>query len=659
MKDYRFRFKQFLFKGVFAALLLYCGGSLSAQTAGETLTTLDEVVVTASRTEESLREISSNVTVISEEDIAASTALTLADLVAEHGLLIIETGESSVQIRGYGTLTMNREQENTVLTLVNGRRIGNSNLQLIGLSNVERVEIIRGPSAVQYGSSAMGGVINVITKQGAAVAPYFFTEWGIGSSALHRERLSFGGSAAGFDFALGVGNYGRDDVTISGGRRWYHSGVNRNSSLNADLGYTIAGNHRAGVNFNYGKIKRNLMSNGIRPYENNTPERAYSQPRRTNHNTALSYTGHARDKMFNWSANYSFGNDKGGTDNITKTRTFNAQAGYTAGLVSLSAGVDDLEYNISASNAVMESTGVYFTGKLRLFDERLIFSAGGRHDAYTNDSDAMTRQEKSNFGGSVGAAYLPVNWLKLRVNYAEGFKMPSPRQVGGDSRWYNPNPDLGPEKNKTVEFGADIDWNFIDAGFTYFHSDYDDKIVAINVTGYQYAYLYTNVKAATIAGLESTLRGDLGRAFKHDYNLTPYISFTWLGTRENKDDPSTFFMFNGTPNNTLTNTPEWMVNYGVDYTNLVLKLKTRLSANRYGVLFTRDWSQSPSPWIERPAGTVVNLSAERELARLRDRGDALTLRMEINNLFDGENEMYWGYPGAGRNFFVGLRYSFD
>jgi len=102
-----------------------------------------------------------------------------------------------------------------------------------------------------------------------------------------------------------------------------------------------------------------------------------------------------------------------------------------------------------------------------------------------------------------------------------------------------------------------------------------------------------------------------------------------------------------------------MINYSLDYNNPALKIKTRLSANRYGEMFQQDFSLSGSPYFVRPAGTVINLNVESELSRFADRGGALSLRMEINNIFDGVNEVYWGFPGAGRSFYTGLRYSFD
>ena len=671
------RGRSFVFNSFFTIIsvaLMSCGGAslLSAQV----IATLDEVVVTANRAEESRREITSNVTVIGEDDIAASTASTLADLAAEHGFQVYTQGDSSyVYIRGFGSGSLASEMENSVLTLVNGRRIGNANLSLLGLANVQRIEIIRGPAAVQYGPAAMGGVINVITKRGVGIdTPYISAESGIGSDAMHREKVAFGGAGGGFDFALGFTNYGRDDVTTPDARRWYNTEVSHNTSLNADIGYTIADSHRAGINFNYGSIDSKLPSSGIRPYENNTPDASFGQYTKSNHNIALNYAGNTIDKAFDWSASYSFGSDdmdypSYGYTATTENRAFNAQTGYTADLFSLSAGVDylrykNLPYTWQPNENIKQDTGIYFAGKLRLFDERLIFSAGGRYDAYSTKGGTLQEMDYGNFGGSVGAAYLPVNWLKLRANYAEGFRVPSTAQMSGNNTTA-PNPDLRPEKSKTVEFGTDISLKFFDATLTYFHSNWDDKIFWIGVAGLPTPFTaqYQNIKSSTLAGLEGAFRADLGKAFRQDFSLTPYVEFTMLGTRRN-EDADQFIVFNGSPNDTLPNTPKWMIGYGLDYNNPALKLKSRLSASRYGDVFTQAWELSgpptwSAPWIERPAGTVVNLSAERELARFGDSGGSLNLRTEINNLLDGKNEMYWSYPGAGRNFYVGLRYNFN
>ncbi|MCC7008631.1 MAG: hypothetical protein IT184_07425 [Acidobacteria bacterium] len=100
----------------------------------------------------------------------------------------------------------------------------------------------------------MGGVINIITKRGTTTPSASF-EFGGGSDSLTREPFAFSGAAKGLDLALGVGNYERSDITASGGRRWYHTGVDHNTNVNVDAGYSIDGNNRVSVAYNFGDIE--------------------------------------------------------------------------------------------------------------------------------------------------------------------------------------------------------------------------------------------------------------------------------------------------------------------------------------------------------------------------------------------------------------------
>ncbi|MGC4083861.1 MAG: hypothetical protein QM736_17550 [Vicinamibacterales bacterium] len=112
----------------------------------------------------------------------------------------------------------------------------------------------------------MGGVINVITKQGLTTPDASF-EVGLGSDDLKRQKLAFSGAAKGFDVALGVSNDGRDNLTTSGGRERYHTSIDNNTNVNIDLGYAINANNRVGVSYNFGDITSQLPSTngGIRP----------------------------------------------------------------------------------------------------------------------------------------------------------------------------------------------------------------------------------------------------------------------------------------------------------------------------------------------------------------------------------------------------------
>lgn len=131
----------------------------------ETPFNLDQVVVTATRTRKRLKDIPVITQVISAKEIEERGISDIKDLLTQEvpGLNFQEVGfGTDIDIQGLGA--------KHVLFLVDGERIagensGNIDYQRINLSNIERIEIVKGASSALYGSQAMGGVINVITKQ--------------------------------------------------------------------------------------------------------------------------------------------------------------------------------------------------------------------------------------------------------------------------------------------------------------------------------------------------------------------------------------------------------------------------------------------------------------------------------------------------------------
>jgi len=138
------------------------------------VTTLEEVVVTATRREEKISSVPANVTVVTEADIKNSTAYDIPDLLrSQVGVYVNDIAGNrrsyTVDLRAFGeTAPLN------TLVLVDGRRINQADLSgsdwsLIPLDRVKKIEIVRGGrGSVLYGDNASGGVINIITKEGEA-----------------------------------------------------------------------------------------------------------------------------------------------------------------------------------------------------------------------------------------------------------------------------------------------------------------------------------------------------------------------------------------------------------------------------------------------------------------------------------------------------------
>ncbi|MHC5348080.1 TonB-dependent vitamin B12 receptor [Metapseudomonas furukawaii] len=230
-----------------AAFALLGGTSLSSFLAAAPLT-LDEQVVTATRSERPVRASLAATTVIDREEIERSQARSVPELLRKvPGVTLSNNGGPGKNT----TLFMRGAESDHVLVLIDGVKVGSVSAGLTAFQDlpvelIERIEVVRGPRSSLYGSEAIGGVIQIFTRKGGGdgrAKPWFSAGYG-----THDSYEGSAGVAGGDDKAwynLGVSSQDTDGIDALNARNSYHE--------SDDDGYrNLSGNLRAGYRFDSG-----------------------------------------------------------------------------------------------------------------------------------------------------------------------------------------------------------------------------------------------------------------------------------------------------------------------------------------------------------------------------------------------------------------------
>ena len=197
---------------------------------GEAVINMDQLVVSATRTPRTLKDTPLPVAVIPRQKIEEIQAVTLADVMAEvPGVVLMPNGFTRYSVTLHGL------PEEYALLLVDGQRIYGrhadaKDLAQIPVGMVDRIELVKGPSSVLYGSDAVSGVINVITRGGQAT-PYFEYSGSGGNYNRYTSRLNLAGRIGALRNYLGVSYNSSDQMARGYGFSNYN--VRYNGRLNA------------------------------------------------------------------------------------------------------------------------------------------------------------------------------------------------------------------------------------------------------------------------------------------------------------------------------------------------------------------------------------------------------------------------------------------
>jgi vitamin B12 transporter len=692
----------FLASSVLAQVAETGGGGLnlsgSVSTPNNESETLDMMVVTASRSAESLREVSQSMVVITQREIRESASDNVLDLLTHYGFQVTNPevpnyDGSMLRMRGLSSSNHGIDLNGEILVLIDGRRTGTDSFGILDMNAIARIEVVRGPGAMQYGSSAIGGVVNVITERGSKETDITL-EAGIGSwSAKTAKAFASGQSNDGrFDYAVSASRYSIDDYEDGKGVRNLNSALDSRQKYAVNLGWNIDKDHRIGLAAQHTDTDRagigasDATASSRKQYKDSDYQ-AFD----------LSYEGRAQNKSwllryFTGRTGYELTREVSATNpQMVLSSEYDNKFQGAQGTFNLDtdrfglvAGVDYLHYDLDQSQLAPIVTlarqnntkgkytniGAFAIGKAYLLEEHnLVLSAGLRYDTFK--SDMKTRWNLSvpktldissthrKFLPSLGVAYHPLDYLKLRANYGHAFKMPAPREQGGAffmaSTQFVGNPDLKPEQSKTWDIGFDANYRTLNVYATYFDTHYRDRIAALPTASLNTPYftgngrLYVNLDKVYLRGVEMGGDFNLGRHFNWGFDLSPYLAMT----RMTKYEDNTGEKVNGLA--------KINASFGLRFHQPAEKLSANLDFVYYGE--TRGYEHpTNAPAIEHRVGgrTIANLRFIKGIAGFGSAGN-LKLKVAVDNLFNKYYRSTRGDPAdnpylPGRSFYVGLVY---
>ena len=606
--------------------------------------TLDEIVVTGSALPQSLRTIPRNVTVITSDDIARSSATTLPELLArEPGLQLFNNsgveGRGLIDIRGQGAASATN-----VLVLVDGFRLNavdmsGPNLSTVSLAQIERIEVLRGPGSVLYGDNAVGGVINIITKKARNVKPAFQASAQYDSYGSTKTSASFQGSKG--PFSLGViGQYSDTDGYRENGdleRKDVQLRVGLDPHPDLSLDVTLAAHDES-----YG------LPGGVPLADLNDRDdrRETSHPDDHGRMSEARVQGHISYDLHQFGAlnaalavrdrdnPYTFWGVDGNIDENTVDWRISWDKAVTVGGLQqrLLVGVDGFrsDYDMSSlygdTIGVITSTGLYSTLDLSL-TRSLHLSLGGRtsvHDIDRENGDD-TDWHKSVF--DAGFSYDLDSWGRVYASVASGFRAPTIDEMNYAAS------DIEPQTSMNYEVGVDLTpLQDLEMKVAAYHLRTKDEIYYDNIN-----WINDNYDDVTIRkGLEV----DVTYWVRND--LTLRGGYAW--TRARFEDTG----------KTVPLVAEHEFSLGADwraFESVLLSVDARHATAKY------DGSDVDNKTYEKIDGyTVVDLKGRWDMT------EHFALTMAVNNVFDelysttAYAESYYVMPG--RNILAGIEASF-
>jgi len=642
-----------------AAALLAAGPVLAESGDGHEL---GQVTVTASGHAQQLEDAPASISVITREQIEQRYYQDATDALRDIPGVIITGGGSGdrgndIVIRGmpsqYTLILVDGKPVSTRETRPNGSA-GFEQDWLPPLQSIERIEVVRGPMSTLYGSDAIGGVINVITRKvaeewGGAVQLDTIIQDDSRSGDIQQGNFSLSGPL--LADTLGLQVYGRASSRQED--RFVDGFEEKNlKNLNARLSFTPTDNQDFTLEAGQTKQDRRSLIGYSAPATGCRGGCTDSDNEYTREVLALNHTGR-----------WDFGTtdsyvQREEAENLTREMKVTNTSAKTAlvaplgdHLLTVGANFEKEELSDRTSNQISNRTEVD-ASKWALFAEDEWMLPGN-----VSVTGGVRLDDDENYGSHVsprlyGVWGMAPRWT-LKGGVSTGFRSPSLREItpdwgqvsrGGDV--YG-NPDLEPETSVNKELGLYFNaGRDLQANVTVFHNDFKDKITRIacppsvcpggpNQFGSDPTYRVT-VEEAVTRGVEAAVSTTLARTL----DLT--LSYTYTDSEQQSGE------YEGEP---LNQVPKHLASLQADW-----RVTSRLSpwlAVRYRGEESQPTTGPSSSSIVAPSNTLVDAGLAFKLT------PQATLNTGIYNIADKEIfQDEYGYVEDGRRYWLGMRVSF-
>ncbi|MFO7524723.1 MAG: TonB-dependent receptor [Ignavibacteriaceae bacterium] len=604
---------------------------------------LEEIVMYGSRYFNS----PSILTEMSAKDIENRNAFTIADLLKTDPALNLTSGpkaEADIKIRGFPA--------RDVLVLVDGRPInpgyyGKVDLSMLPVDNIAKINVAKGPSSVVYGVNSMGGVVDIITKNGFE-EPQTVFDLSVGDYQFRNISLNHSHQLEKLNYWVSVYENHSNGFKLSDDfepTSLEDGGVRNNSSFhkiggNLKLGYQTESMDLFSLSVGYNWAKRDVPTT---IYSWDSP--AYRKfPEWQRFSSALSGQWNFGSLMQFKSIVYLDAYQDRLID--YRTREMSADAiNFESDLESWTAGVlleskyivfdlHQIHSGLSFKRDLINkkanveqpwATNLTYTGNVFVQDYFKLWEMTnitiGAGFLYFNVEDGLT---KNNFSPMLSINQHLFRSLRVYISYANTVRVPTLHQLYSET---SGNPDLLPEQADKFETGIewyymfDDEYRYLSVQAAYFYNELKNLIYRASSS-----YHFQNISEAKLYGIE------VSSILNFNRYISTELDYCYLNSPESSDE-----IFNGVPQNKI-------------YAALRIKTAFRINLNYEFNYFDDRTTYMRYKILDGYPLHNINISYQLF--------DYLKLRAELNNITDAYYEEELGYPSAGRNFIFGFAVTF-